>query len=124
MYIEIDFNSDEALYLQIRNQVILGIATSELKEGDALPSVRALADTVGINMHTVNKAYALLREEGFVRVDRRHGVMIAVDMDKLRTMSTLKSYMRPVVAEGIAKGISREEMKNIIDCIYDDCGCE
>ncbi len=124
MYIEIDFNSDEALYLQIRNQIILGIATSELKEGDALPSVRALADTVGINMHTVNKAYALLREEGFVRVDRRHGVMIAVDMDKLRTMSTLKSYMRPVVAEGIAKGISRDEMKSIIDCIYDDCGCE
>ena len=54
MYIEIDFNSDEALYLQLRNQIIIGIATSQFQEGDTLPSVRQLADTIGINMHTVN----------------------------------------------------------------------
>ena len=56
MMIEIDFNSDEALYMQLRNQIILGIATSQFHEGDVLPSVRALAETGGINMHTVNKA--------------------------------------------------------------------
>ena len=39
MYIEIDFNSDEALYLQLRNQIIIGIATSQFQEGDTLPSV-------------------------------------------------------------------------------------
>ena len=60
MYIEIDFNSDEAIYIQIRNQIIIGIATCKYKEGDSLPSVRQLADTVGINMHTVNKAYTVL----------------------------------------------------------------
>ena len=54
MYIEIDFNSDEALYLQLRNKIIIGIATSQFQEGDTLPSVRQLADTIGINMHTVN----------------------------------------------------------------------
>ena len=57
MIIEIDFNSDEALYMQLRNQIIMGIATSQFHEGDSLPSVRQLADTIGINMHTVNKAY-------------------------------------------------------------------
>lgn len=56
MVIEIDFNSEEALYLQLRNQIILGIATSRLREGEALPSIRQLADDIGINMHTVNKA--------------------------------------------------------------------
>ena len=56
MIIEIDFNSDEALYMQLRNQIILGIATNRFHEGDVLPSVRQLADTIGINMHTVNKA--------------------------------------------------------------------
>ena len=56
MVIEIDFQSDEALYTQLMNQIIMGIATSRLQEGDPLPSVRQLADTIGINMHTVNKA--------------------------------------------------------------------
>ena len=51
MLIEIDFNSEEALYIQLRNRIILGIATNELKEGDALPSVRQLAENIGINMH-------------------------------------------------------------------------
>ena len=63
MLIKIDFNSDEAIYMQVRNQIILGIATSRIREGDSLPSVRQLADEIGINMHTVNKAYAVLREE-------------------------------------------------------------
>lgn len=63
--IQIDFNSDEAIYIQLRNQIILGIATSRIQEGDTLPSVRQLADNIGINMHTVNKAYSVLRQEGF-----------------------------------------------------------
>ena len=71
MLIEIDFNSDEAIYIQLRNQIIMGIATSMIHEGDTLPSVRQLADNIGINMHTVNKAYNVLRQEGFLQLDRR-----------------------------------------------------
>ena len=59
MLVEIDFNSDEALYMQLRNQIILGIATARLREGDMLPSVRQLAETIGINMHTGKKACLL-----------------------------------------------------------------
>ena len=59
MLIRIDFNSDEALYLQLRNQIIMGIANAEIQEGESLPSVRELADSIGINMHTVNKAYSI-----------------------------------------------------------------
>ena len=75
MYISIDFNSDEALYLQLRNQIIYAIVKAELREGENLPSVRDMAETVGINMHTVNKAYSVLKQEGFVKVDRRRGVI-------------------------------------------------
>ena len=71
--IQIDFNSDEAIYIQLRNQIILGIATSRIQEGDTLPSVRQLADNIGINMHTVNKAYSVLRQEGLLSIDRRKG---------------------------------------------------
>ena len=64
MILEIDFNSDEAIYIQLCNQIIMGIATSVIHEGDSLPSVRQLADTVGVNMHTVNKAYNVLNSFG------------------------------------------------------------
>ena len=68
MIVEIDFNSDEAYYIQLCNQIILGIATDRIREGEVLPSVRQMADRIGINMHTVNKAYAVLRQEGFVKL--------------------------------------------------------
>ena len=82
MLIEIDFNSEEALYLQLCNQIILGIATSRFREGDSLPSVRQLADSIGINMHTVNKAYTVLKQEGYVKVDRRKGAIVSVEIEK------------------------------------------
>lgn len=122
MYIEIDFNSDEALYLQLRNQIIIGIATSRFREGDALPSVRQLADLIGINMHTVNKAYSVLRQEGFVKVDRRKGAVIAVDIDKIQAMEELKSEMQVILAKSSCKRISRAEVHALIDEIYEDYG--
>ena len=69
MLIEIDFNSDQAIYMQLRDQIIMGIASARFQEGDMLPSVRQLADTIGVNMHTVNKAYTVLKQEGYVKVD-------------------------------------------------------
>ncbi len=119
MYIEIDFNSDEALYMQLRNQIILGIAASRFYEGQSLPSVRQLADEIGINMHTVNKAYSVLRQEGFLKVDRRHGAVIALDVDKIRATEEMKNEMKVIVAKGRCKDISREEMHALLDELYD-----
>ena len=90
MLIEVDFNSDEAIYIQLCNQIILGIAMSDIQEGDSLPSVRQLADTVGVNMHTVNKAYHVLKQEGYISLDKRRGAVIAVDVDKLQQLEAMK----------------------------------
>lgn len=122
MIIELDFNSDEALYIQLCNQIILGIATTRLKEGDALPSVRQLAETIGINMHTVNKAYTVLKQEGYVKVDRRKGAVIAIDIDKMRAIEDMKKELRVLLARGSCKNISREEVHALIDEIYEDYG--
>lgn len=122
MIIKIDFNSDEALYLQLRNQIVFGIATAQIKEGDSLPSVRALADEIGINMHTVNKAYTVLKQEGFVKVDRRRGAVIALDIDKLRTLEEMNIELQVILAKAICKGISRQEVYRIIDEIYEEYG--
>ena len=120
MVIEIDFNSDEAIYVQLMNQIIMGIATSRLQEGDPLPSVRQLADTVGINMHTVNKAYSLLRQEGFVTIDRRRGAIIAVDVDKIKALEEMKENLLVALAKGCCRNVSRSEVHDQIDEIYDE----
>ena len=99
MLIEVDFNSDEAIYIQLCNQIILGIAMSDIQEGDSLPSVRQLADTVGVNMHTVNKA---------------------VDVDKLQQLEAMKEQLRIVLARGRCKNISRQEVHGLVDEIFDE----
>ena len=120
MVIEIDFNSDEAIYVQLMNQIILGIATSRLQEGDTLPSVRHMADTIGINMHTVNKAYTLLKQEGFVSIDRRRGAVVAIDVDKIKALEEMKQNLVVALAKGCCKEVSRQEVHQLIDEIFDD----
>lgn len=120
MWIEIDFNSDEALYLQIRNQIIMGIATSRFHEGEALPSVRQLAETIGINMHTVNKAYTVLKQEGYVKVDRRRGAVISLDIDRIGAAEELRRELRVVLAKSSCKSISKEEVHELVEEIYDE----
>ncbi len=120
MLIEIDFNSDEAIYMQLRNQIILGIATSQFQEGDMLPSVRQLADMIGINMHTVNKAYTVLKQEGYVKVDRRRGAVIAIDIDRMQAIEQMRGELQVTLAKASCKNISREEVHALIDEIYED----
>ena len=119
MILRIDFNSDEALYLQLRNQIIMGIATGRIREGDSLPSVRQLADHISINMHTVNKAYAVLRQEGFVKLDRRRGAVVSLESDKRQALEEMKNEMAVAMAKGICKGVSREEIHRLVDEMFD-----
>ena len=121
MLIEIDFNSSEAIYTQLCNQIILGIATAQYHDGDQLPSVRALAETISINMHTVNKAYTILQQEGFVKIDRRRGVVIAVDIDKLEALQETEQNLAIVLARAFCRGVSREEVHELVDHLFDNC---
>ncbi|MBQ4564418.1 MAG: GntR family transcriptional regulator [Lachnospiraceae bacterium] len=122
MLVKIDFSSDEALYIQLRNQIIFGIATEQIREGDTLPSVRALAEEIGINMHTVNKAYAVLRQEGFLQLDRRKGAVVSLDLDKLRALEETYEGLQVILAKAVCKNISRDEVHELIDRIMDRFG--
>lgn len=88
MFIEVDLTSDEPIYRQIRTEIVHAVATGELVPGDALPSVRTLASDLGVNMHTVNKAYAVLRDEGYVAMRGRSGAYIA---DTARSTSSARA---------------------------------
>ena len=119
MIIKIDFESEEAIYIQLRNQIIMGIATDRIHEGDSLPSVRQLAENIGINMHTVNKAYTVLKQEGYIKLDRRRGAVIALDIDKIRSIERLREELSVLLARSVCKNISREEVHGLVDEIYD-----
>ena len=114
MILEIDFNSDEAIYVQLRNQIIMGIACAEFADGESLPSVRQLAQVLGVNMHTVNKAYAILREE-----DRRKGAVISVEtLEKQQELASIQENLRMLVAEAVCKGVTEDEMNRLIHDMY------
>ena len=77
MIIKIDKMSSTPIYQQLRNEIVAAIAAGELYPGEQLPSVRSLASDLGINLHTVNKAYAILRDEGYVLMRGRSGAVVA-----------------------------------------------
>lgn len=117
MFIEIEANSAVPIYLQLAQQIIEGVAKGSLKPGDSLPSVRAFAADLGMNMHTVNKAYHYLEEKEFIRIVQKKGVFIhengvrkASELDRLR----LKKELRPIVAEALCLQLSQAEIKLLI----------
>ena len=77
MILSIDHTSATPIYRQIRDRIVEAIARGELVAGDGLPSVRRLASDLGINLHTVNKAYAVLRDEGHLVIRGRNGAFVA-----------------------------------------------
>lgn len=76
MRIELDFSSEKPIYEQLYEAIIRAMATGELVPNESLPSVRALAEEIGINLHTVNKAYNLLKDESYITIDRRKGAIV------------------------------------------------
>lgn len=76
MIMKLDFASSVPIYQQVRDQIVQAIADEIFKDGDRLPTVRALAQETGINTMTVNKAYQLLKQEGYIITDRRNGAMV------------------------------------------------
>lgn len=119
MIIELDFESDVPIYIQLRNEIIRLLANKTLVEGDSLPSVRSFASQLGINLHTVNKTYALLKDEGYLKLDRRTGAVINFDFsnnDKFK--ENLKTDLKIYVNECIVRNIPKEEIIKIVNELF------
>lgn len=117
MFISIDFGSDIPIYEQIKRQIVLGINKGQLKEGEELPSVRQLGTDIGVNLHTVNKAYKELQNMGYVVIDRRVGTMISDKIPKLngKEMENYLNEIEFLVADWVNRGGSKDELHNIIE---------
>lgn len=117
MFIEIESNSDVPIYLQLAHQLMEGIVRGELKPGDSLPSVRAFASDLGMNMHTVNKTYHYLEEKEFIQIVAKSGVIIrpsgipeATEEEKQK----LEAQLRPIITEGLVRKLSEEELVEMV----------
>jgi len=124
LILKIDFESEMPIYEQLRRQIIIGIANGELILGEELPSVRQLGGDIGINLHTVNKAYNILKSEGYLIVDRRKGAMIKDSLPVIEEehLQILKSELRYLVADSKNRGISKDDFLIYCGELYDEYG--
>ncbi|GMX66697.1 GntR family transcriptional regulator [Paenibacillus elgii] len=123
MIIKLDLQSETPIYAQLMNQILEGIASGALKPGEALPSVRSLASDIGINLHTVNKAYTLLKQEGFIQIHRQKGVVVQPDGMPQVTEAykhKLREQLTPIAAEAICRGMREEELLGFIQGIFSE----
>jgi GntR family transcriptional regulator len=121
MLLQLDFSSSVPIYMQIRNQIILGIADGRLPPGEKLPTIRSLADESGINMMTVNKAYQLLKQEGYITADRRSGaIVVGANVYNNEFSEKSLSDLKLLVSEAKLKGISKEAFLQLTGRLYDE----
>ncbi len=125
MFIKIDFQSETPIYTQLYNEIVKGIARGQLLPGDALPSVRVLSQDLGINMHTVNKTYGLLKQDNIIQIHRQKGVEVnpkgfpAADEIFLHKF---RVNLEPMIAECIVRGMNQEEILNECSKIFEQLG--
>lgn len=119
MIIELDMNSSTPIYVQLRNQIVMGIGRGELKLGESLPTVKQLAQDIGVNTMTVNKAYQILKTEGYIKIDRRHGAIVSdnIDMD-IVFREKLENELELLLAEAAINGMDKNDFLSMCNEIY------
>lgn len=119
MIIELDMNSSTPIYVQLRNQIVMGIGRGELKLGESLPTVRQLAQDIGVNTMTVNKAYQILKTEGYIKIDRRHGAIVSdnIDMD-IVFREKLENELELLLAKAAINGMDKNDFLSMCNEIY------
>lgn len=116
MIIKLNINSETPVYLQLRNEIIKGIALGEVNPGEKLPTVRDMAKQVGLNPMTVNKSYQILKEEGIVKTEGRNGVTVREDIVANELfLSKLNNDVELMVTESLVRGFSIENIIELIE---------
>ena len=120
MLLKLDFSSDQPIYMQIRNQMVLAVARGELRPGERLPTIRALAEECGINMMTANRAYQQLRQEGYIVTDRRSGTVVASVKDTAGPQPETIEGLRLRLGELRLAGLSLDETLALCRKLYEE----
>ena len=120
MIIRLDMASEVPIYVQLRNAVVVGIGKGELTPGEGLPTVRQMAEDLGVNSMTVNKAYAILKKEGFIEIDRRHGARVNPQKDKFGVFrEKAEEELMLLIAEATVRGLEKCEFLELCEKVYE-----
>ncbi|HWC81155.1 MAG TPA: GntR family transcriptional regulator [Pseudonocardiaceae bacterium] len=122
MILNVDLASETAIYQQLRDQIVEAIADGVLTEGSSLPATRALAADFGINFHTVNKAYDLLRQQGLIRLNRKTGAVVISTAADAPFRADWTARARTLLAEAAARGLSADEIVQTCRSVLESFG--
>lgn len=121
MIIRLDMSSNIPIYIQLRNEIIMGIGRGIIKKGEGLPTVRQMADDIGVNMMTVNKAYNILKNEGYIEIDRRHGAKVNPELDlSEKFKEKVEQELELIIAESGLKGIEYKDFMQMCENIFNN----
>ena len=119
MIIKLDTTSSTPIYVQLRNEIVMGIGQGELKIGEGLPTVRQMAENIGVNTMTVNKTYAILKREGYIEIDRRHGAIVRPSaLLNGEFKEKVESELALLITEASLKGMEKGKFIDMCEEIY------
>jgi GntR family transcriptional regulator len=133
MLLSIEPDGPVPIYQQIRDQIVEAIADGRQPAGSALPSIRELAVDLGVNFHTVNKGYDLLRQEGLLRLGRKSGAVVRRDAGSgppdpdwaQDWAARLRTLLAEAAAQGMpAAGIARACQATLADFAFPGTAAE
>ncbi|HCF48946.1 MAG TPA: GntR family transcriptional regulator [Syntrophomonas sp.] len=113
--------SPDPIYEQIRRQIQGHILKGELQPGDALPSIRNLAQQLQISVITTKRAYDELERDGFIETVTGKGSFVAPqnrEMLREKRMNLIETRLAEVVKESILLGLSLEELREMLELLY------
>ena len=114
MLLSIEPDDPVPIYQQIRDRIVEAIAGGRQPAGSGLPSTRQLAVDLGVNFHTVNKSYDLLRQEGLLRLSRKSGAVIQRDPGsgppRPDWAEDWAARLRTLLAEAAAQGMPADDI--------------
>jgi GntR family transcriptional regulator len=112
MLVRLDPGADTPIYLQIAESVAAHIDAGRVRSGERLPSARSLAKSLGVNMHTVLKAYSELEGRGLVEMRRgRAGVVVTEGADP-------RVFARQLVSLARRQGMKRADVVHLIEEVW------
>lgn len=119
LIISLDMTSSTPIYVQLRNQIVIGIGKGELKPGERLPTVRQLANDAGVNTMTVNKAYQILKNEGFIEADRRKGASVCKTPKAENAFhEKMETELELLSAEAAVVGMKKEDFLSLCERMF------
>lgn len=119
MILSVDFENAMPIYMQIYEQIVLAISNGNMSPGEALPSVRSLSADIGVNIHTVNKSYAILRDEGYLNMSHRSGATVSRTMpDKSKILPAMEDRLRQLSAQAAVHGVEQAEFVKMAQTAY------